>query len=74
VRLEPGQTNTMEIVGGERPGGQFCAYLFVEERGRNYKKEASGRPILPLFRTAEMETTPDPTAAFDKNGPVFGMP
>lgn len=55
VDLNEGDPQKMEVLLGERPGGQFCAFLMVESKEASYKKEASGRPILPLFQLAESD-------------------
>lgn len=40
----------MDILISERPGGQFCAILLIEEKGKTYETGPDGCPILPLFR------------------------
>ena len=52
--LEPGEPVEMEVLIGEIPGGQFCAYLLVEEEGETYFPNEQGMPILPVFKTAEI--------------------
>lgn len=75
MHFDADQANKIEILVGERPGGQFCAFLFVEDRekSRTYKKDANGRPILPLFRTADVEAPSPSGDEFLKDGPVFGV-
>ena len=41
----------IRILLGESPGGQVGGGLFVEEEGVTYKKDKSGRNILPPFST-----------------------
>ncbi len=72
-RLTEGDKHKIEVLVGEQPGGEFCAYLFIEEKNKEYQKEASGRPVLPIFRTADLETAPSKGAAFDPDAPVFGV-
>lgn len=48
----------IEIMVSEVPGGGFSAFLLIEEIGANYRKDKSGAPILPLFRTNY--SLPDP--------------
>jgi hypothetical protein len=55
VDLDQSTPQRIEVLLGERPGGQFCAFLMVEAKAATYKKEASGRPILPLFQLAETD-------------------
>jgi hypothetical protein len=57
--LDKSSPQKIEILLGERPGGQFCAFLMVEAKDASYKKEASGRPILPLFQLAETDMSFD---------------
>jgi hypothetical protein len=52
--LEPGVPVEMEVLIGEIPGGQFCAYLVVEDAAEDYARNQEGMPILPVFRTAEI--------------------
>ncbi|MDD3276411.1 MAG: hypothetical protein PHP93_05110 [Kiritimatiellales bacterium] len=59
--LEPGVPVDMEILIGEIPGGQFCAYLLVQKEGEYYPKNREGMPVLPVFKTAEI-----PEAVKDK--------
>jgi len=70
--LGKGDDHAIEILVGEQPGVRFCAFLFIEEKNGNYRKEATGRPILPLFRTADMETNFVSGVACEKDGPIFG--
>jgi hypothetical protein len=78
MNLGAGQSNTIQVLLGERPGGHFCAFLLIEDKAENYKKEGNGRPILPLFQMAAVEM--DFNAAiqaktaptFEAKGPIFG--
>jgi hypothetical protein len=50
--LEAGQTYSMDVLIGERPGGQFAAYLLIQEKGVDYPKiEKDLSPPLPVFQT-----------------------
>lgn len=77
MNLSSGVPNTMEILMGERPGGFFCAFLMVEAKGEKYRKEASGRPILPIFRLGDAEINLEEAVksgkapVFEPGGPVF---
>lgn len=66
----------IEIMISEVPGAGFSAFLLIEEIGAVYaKKDPSGTPILPLFRTNY--SLPDPSfnqgtrPPFDPIGPVW---
>jgi hypothetical protein len=52
--LEPGVPVEMEVLIGEIPGGEFCAYLVVEDAEEDYAENQQGMPILPVFKTAEI--------------------
>jgi len=52
--LEPGVPVEMEVLFGEIPGGQVCAYLIVEDAAEDYPVNQQGMPILPVFKTAEI--------------------
>jgi len=55
--LEPGVPVEMEVLIGEIPGGEFCAYLVVEDADEDYPVNQQGMPILPVFKTAEIPET-----------------
>jgi len=52
--LDPGVPAVREVLIGEVPGGQFCAYLVVEDESVDYAENRQGMPILPIFKTAEL--------------------
>jgi hypothetical protein len=52
ISVQAGQSYPMEVLIGERPGGGFMAYLYIEKAGGKYDKDAHGTPILPVFRLA----------------------
>jgi len=63
----------IEVLVGERPGGQFKAYLMLMKVGEEYTKDAAGQPVLPIFRLAK---TPPPeihgeAPVFNPDGPVW---
>ena len=73
VHCDAGQFYDMEVLIGERPGGLFYVVLLVEEEGVEYKKDGSGNPILPLFRTAAAKL-PSGTVLppmTDPDGPIW---
>lgn len=52
LNLKGNEIYDMEVLVGERPGGQFGAWLMVEEQGVDYPRDG-GKPILPVFQLAE---------------------
>lgn len=44
---------SIDILVGERPGGQFDAYLLVQRQGDAYADDGRGNPVLPVFRVAD---------------------
>ena len=58
VELKAGKPVDIDILIGERPGGQFHGIVLYEKRGETYPRSANGQAILPLFQTAE-NTKPD---------------
>jgi hypothetical protein len=76
--LSAGSPNSIEVLLGERPGGQFCAYLLIEDKSARYEKESNGRPILPIFKMADVEMNFDAAVAartapaVDPKAPIFG--
>jgi len=59
LNLNSGDVQKIEVLLGEQPGGFFCAFLLVEAESTEYKKDAAGRPILPLFQLAETDLSFD---------------
>jgi len=58
----------LDIAVGERPGGQFSAFLLVQKEGEVYEKSHSGaQPILPIFQLVPKETPEVPV----RLGPPF---
>lgn len=49
IEVQAGKSYAMEVLIGERPGGSFFAYLYLERKGQHYKTD-HGNPVLPLFR------------------------
>lgn len=43
----------IDIIVGERPGGQVGGLLLVENKRAKYKKRDNGTPVLPLFTTSQ---------------------
>jgi hypothetical protein len=51
IEVEAGKSYTIEVVIGDH-GGNVDACLLMEQEGVDYKKDAKGNPILPVFRLA----------------------
>jgi hypothetical protein len=57
--LKQGLTYNIEILIGEQPGGMFCAYLFVQEKGVSYEQpNKTLTPQLPVFQTTAERIPP----------------
>ena len=89
--LERGRPIDMEVLIGEEPGGHFFCQLYIEKQGEPYPTttetyeidkagttETVQRPILPIFKTAnvpdkvvEQMNVRSDWATVD--GPSFGM-
>jgi hypothetical protein len=52
MKLKAGQFYDMEVLIGEQPGGLVFFCLMLEEEGVEYRRDAKGNPILPVFRLA----------------------
>ncbi len=79
VELRPLNPRRIDIIVGENPGGYVGGLLMVQEEGRDYAKDAKGRPILPIFTVQPL--TPDdlqamkavPGWTFAEHTPVMGV-
>ncbi len=79
ITLKAGESQDIEVLIGEVPGGAFCAMLTVEVEGVEYPKSPQGGPLLPIFKTAEpsldlldaIYNDLIPGEACLTNGPVF---
>jgi hypothetical protein len=58
----------LDIVVGERPGGEFGAFLYWQEEGVEYKRGGGGALILPPFQLAE---APMPNVPYAKGHPLW---
>jgi hypothetical protein len=73
MQVVAGQSYDMQVLIGERPGGQSLFQILLEQDGVQYKKDDKGNPILPIFRLSN-EPAPEPSdhlPPFDPNGPVW---
>jgi hypothetical protein len=53
IDLKAGVPVDLDILIGERPGGQFHGVVLYEKKGETYPRSERGQAILPLFQTAE---------------------
>ena len=52
VEMHKGQPIDLDVLVGERPGGDFCAFLLYQKQGETYEKDDRGALILPVFQLA----------------------
>jgi hypothetical protein len=45
----------LDVIVGERPGGQFCAFLLYEKQGAKYSTPGGGE-VYPIFQLGEFNT------------------
>lgn len=68
VDFKKDESVDLDIAVGERPGGQFSAFLLVQKEGEVYKQSpVGGHPILPIFQLVPKETPEVPP----RMGPPF---
>lgn len=53
VEFRRDRSSSLEILVGERPGGQFDAYVLIQRQGAQYAEDRRGNPVLPVFRVAQ---------------------
>jgi hypothetical protein len=73
VALKAGEAVDLDVIIGERPGGNFNAYLMVEKQGATYEMK-DGHPILPIFQVAAYDTksgNPNSEPPFAKGFPPW---
>ena len=56
VDVSAGEHYDIEILIGEQPGGEFCAFLLLEKDGTKYETDPKGGPVLPVFKVGPGET------------------
>jgi len=59
----------LDVLIGERPGGQFGAFLLYQKQGASYPNDAAGLPMYPIFQLAPHDTAAVPI----KRGPPFSL-
>jgi len=52
--MKKDQPIDLDVLVGERPGGDFCAFLMYQKKGVDYQRDKSGKLILPVFQLAKM--------------------
>ncbi len=60
IRLKKDTPVDLDVLVGEQPGGEFCAFLLYQKQGDTYSADASGNPILPVFQLAPAEIPASP--------------
>lgn len=55
IPLKKDEPVDLDVLVGERPGGDFCAFLLYQKQGETYQTDKQGHPILPVFQLAPME-------------------
>lgn len=79
IELLPLRPTRIDIVIGENPGGWMGGVLLVEQEGRNYHTDASGRNVLPLFalqplmEQEEASLRQFPGFSIEERTPVMGI-
>lgn len=61
ISLKKDDPVDLDVLVGERPGGQFCAFLLYEKQGAEYPKNPKGEPMLPVFQIGRLTTPRSPT-------------
>jgi hypothetical protein len=66
VEMKKAEIIDLDLIIGERPGGNFNAFLMIEKQGVVYAKDKHNHEMLPVFQVAAFDT-PRPTG----NTPSF---
>lgn len=45
----------LDVIIGERPGGEFGAWLMIQQQGADYARNSDGKEILPAFQLGECD-------------------
>lgn len=53
--LKKDEAIDLDVLIGERPGGDFCAFLLYQKQGETYQLDKAGNPILPVFQLAPVD-------------------
>ena len=71
VNFRAGRTVDLEILIGERGGGDFNAFLFIQKEGESIEFDDHGRPIHNLFQTMPSDQHLSIPAYNTNQGPYF---
>jgi hypothetical protein len=52
VSVKQGEVIDLDVLVGERPGGIFSAWLYIQRKGETYPMEGA-HPVLPVFQLSE---------------------
>lgn len=52
VSVKKGEIVDLDVLVGERPGGIFSAWLYIQRKGETYPMEGAN-PVLPVFQFSE---------------------
>lgn len=66
ITMKKDEPIDLDVIVGERPGGQFCAFLMYQKQGVDYPKEGN-TTLFPIFQLAPVETPRRP----DNIAPLF---
>ncbi len=74
MELEGGEIIDLDVLIGERAGGNFSAVLYIEKAGETYEMQ-DGHPVFPIFK---LRPSPPPLSEkykkippFAENGPIW---
>ncbi len=71
MEMKAGNYYDIDIMIGEGPGGFFNAYLLYQKEGDTYDMDATGNPILPVFRLDDSPIPESREIPFRKDSPVW---
>jgi hypothetical protein len=76
--LKKDRETEIEVLIGERPGGNFFCHLLIEQDGVEYPKGKDGRPVLPIFKTRKIPEDLIPDMRIEPgtctvDGPSYGV-
>ena len=71
VTFRQGQVMDLEILIGERGGGDFNGFLMIKEVGQDIEKDDHGRPIHELFQTMPSDQHESIEPYRTRDGPYF---
>ncbi|MCH8476085.1 MAG: hypothetical protein LAT55_12765 [Opitutales bacterium] len=71
MNFRQGQVMDLEILIGERGGGDFNAFLLIKEVGKEIEMDDDGRPIHDLFQTMPSDQHKSIEPYRSRQGPYF---